>query len=903
MASHDGSAAGAGGPARRPLPTGVVTFLFTDIEGSTKLVAEIGDAAYGAVLDTERALVLEAATVAGGVPFGSEGDAHFVAFSSAGAAIRGAVAAQRALETHPWAHGAVRVRMGIHTGEVQVVAEDYLGLEVHRAARVASAAHGGQVLVTETVRALAGELGDGITLVDLGEHRLKDLARPERLYQVAAPGLLESFPALRTLDATPNNLPPQLTSFVGRADVARAVGLLDRTRLLTLTGPGGTGKTRLSLAIAGDCVDRFPGGAWFVPLAAVTDPSLIASEIATAIGILTPNRPAIETVEDHLKDRAALLVLDNFEQVVSGAPVVGELLRALPKLTVIASSRAPLRIAGEQEFPVPPLTLPEPGTADPETLLASEAVRLFIERAMAVRPEFALTLGNAPHVTEIVRRLDGLPLAIELAAARIRLFTPAAMSERLSDRLALLGAGGRDLPERQRTLRGAIAWSYDLIEPQDRALFARAGVFAGGATLEAAETVCALPGDAEPLDVLDGLDRLGEQSLLRIGSDRHGDVRFAMLETIRDYALERLVERTEATVLRDRHADAFIALARLGDGPGALDRGTWLDRMADDHDNIRAALDHLVASADRQRAADLVHATWRFWQMRGHIVEGRRRVDAVLAMPGWTGHETIARLRALEAAGGLAYWAGDMQRASEDYEQAEAAARRLGDDRELANALYNRFFAQRSTSSPDAWIEGLVAEDQPFLTEALAIWTRVGDKAGRAKTLWALCEHHAYRRETVQAEAAATEALALFEELGDRFWVAWARFMRGFTRTIVRDVGGAADDVVAALAEFRQTNDLSGVALVLAAMSTILLLAGRLSDAYEMAGAARRAAADTGVQLATQWPGELFQAPDEDTTDPALRAALETGAAWTTEAATDRAQALGEELAKRQGSA
>jgi tetratricopeptide (TPR) repeat protein len=531
--------------------------------------------------------------------------------------------------------------------------------------------------------------------------------------------------------------------------------------------------------------------------------------------------------------------------------------------------------------------------------MASEAVRLFIERAMAVRPDFALTPENAPRVAEIVRRLDGLPLAIELAAARIRLFTPAAMAERLGDRLALLGAGGRDLPERQRTLRGAIAWSYELIEPRDRILFARVGVFAGGATLEVAEAVCALPDDADPLDVLDGVDRLAEQSLLRIESDRHGDVRFVMLETIRDYALERLVERAEATVLRDRHADAFITLARSGDGPGAVDRATWLDRMADDHDNLRAALDFLVASGDRRRAADLANGTWRFWQMRGHIVEGRKRVDAVLAMPGWTSQESSARLRALEAAGGLAYWAGDMAGASLSYEEAESEARRLGDERELANALYNRFFAQRATSSPDSWIEGLVAKSQPFLTEALEIWTRLGDKAGRAKTLWALCEHHAYRRETTEAEAAATEALALFEELGDGFWVAWARFMRGFTRTIVLDDRGAAEDVSVALGEFRRTNDTSGVALVLAAMATILLIADRLPEAYEMAGASRRLAAETGVLLATMWPRTLFQAPDEDTTDPALRAALETGAAWTTEAATDRAQLLGEELATR----
>jgi predicted ATPase/class 3 adenylate cyclase len=879
-----------------------VTFLFTDIEGSTKLVAAVGDAAYGAVLDAERALVLDAATAEGGVPFGSEGDAHFVAFPSAAAAVRAAVAAQRALAGHPWQGEPVRVRMGIHTGEAQVVGDDYLGLEVHRAARVAAAAHGGQVLITDATRVLAGEPGDGVELRDLGEHRLKDLARPERLFQVTAAGLDATFPALRTLDATPNNLPPQLTSFVGRAEVADAAGLLARARLLTLTGPGGTGKTRLSLALAAECLQLFPGGAWFVALAAVTDPALIASAIAASIGLLAPGRAPIDRVIDHFRDREALLVLDNFEQVVAGAPVVADLLRAAPGLRIVVSSRAPLRVTGEQEFPVPPLSLAPPGAADAESLMASEAVRLFVERAMAVRPDFALTADNGRHVAEIVRRLDGLPLAIELAAARVRVLTPAAMSERLGqrlgDRLGMLSAGGRDLPERQRTLRGAIDWSHDLLEPADRVLFARLGVFAGGGPLATAEAVCGITAGEEPLDVFGGLERLAEQSLIRIEDDRHGDTRFVMLETIREYALQKLAERGEVAALRDRHADAFLALVRAAaaDGPGADDRGTWLDRLDDEHDNLRAALDHLVEAGDRERASAYVYAVWRFWQMRGHIIEGRRRVDTVLAMPGWPDEPSLARVRALEAAGGLAYWAGDMAGASSRYGEAAVVARRLGDERELANALYNRFFAQRPTSAIGEWV-AVLAEDRSLLDEALEIWTRLGDEAGVAKALWGLGEHHVYRDEFEAAEEATTRALAIFERLGDRFWIAWTRFTRAFGRARQGKLASAGLDLGEALRDFRTNRDVSGVAIVLSALSSILLMAGRPADGYAVGAAARRSIAETGLHIASLWPTSDIPTPDPDPADPVLRAAARDGAGWSRDEAADRAIALADELA------
>ena len=644
------------------LPTGTVTFLFTDIEGSTRLVAELGDAAWGELLAAEGRLIGDASIAEGGIPFGSEGDAHFVAFPTAGAGIRAAIEAQRAIAAHPWPGNPLRVRMGLHTGETQLVAGDYVGIEVHRAARIASTAHGGQVVVSDPTRILAGDAADAFTFRDLGDHRLKDLPRPERVYQVEAAGLERDFPPLRSLDATPNNLPQQLTSFVGRDEVSAAVALLGRTRLLTLTGPGGTGKTRLSLAVASEVTAANPGGVWFVPLAAVTEPELIASSIATAVGLLAPARTPLQRVIEHFGDRTALIVLDNFEQVVAGATVVAEILRGAPKLRMIVSSRAPLRIAGEQEFAVPPLPVPAAGATDLDEIAGAEAVRLFLERAMAVRQGFTLTADNAAAVAEIVRRLDGLPLAIELAAARVRILTPSAMVARLNDRLSLLSAGGRDLPERQRTLRGAIDWSHDLLDSDSRRLFARLSVFQGGGTFATAEAVCGSDDAGTPdLDVLAGLEMLAEQSLIRILDDRHGDGRFVMLETIREYAAERLADAGEAVVsaFRHRHATAYLELAEAAAATlNSADRGIVLDRLEDDHDNLRTAIVHAIDTADCEQAAGLLRALFRFWHMRGHLVEGRARTAAVLEMPAWTDAPSLSRLRALEVAGGLALLGG-----------------------------------------------------------------------------------------------------------------------------------------------------------------------------------------------------------------------------------------------------
>src|SRR5438552_11266380 len=532
----------------RALPAGTVTFLFTDIEGSTKLLNELGTDRFHDVLAIHTR-TLRDAFKDGGFEVRIEGDALFMVFPVAAKAVRAAGAAQRALAATTFPHGAaVRVRMGMHTGEgVPASAEagaDYVGIDVHRAARVAAAANGGQVLVTDATATLARpELADGISLRDLGEFHLKDLAQPEHIYQLVISGCPADFPPVRSLDRTTTRLPAQPTTFVGRErEIAEGQRLLERARLVTLTGPGGTGKTRLSLRIAEESAAAFGDGTFFVPLAPITDPELVPSTIAHTLGVqVSGSELPLPRLIDHLKDKRMLLVLDNFEQILPAAPVVGQLLGASAALKVIATSRAPLRIAGEQEFPVPPLEVPDPQHLPAfEVLAQSDAVRLFVERARAVRPDFRVTPENAAAVAEICNRLDGLPLAIELAAARIKVLTPQSMLPKLREGLDVLASTARDLPERQRTLRGAIAWSWDLLNPAECKLFSRLAVFVGGGMLPQIEELC---GPAKELgsNVLDALSSLVEHSLVR-QSEIAGEPRFRMLVTIREFALERLAD-------------------------------------------------------------------------------------------------------------------------------------------------------------------------------------------------------------------------------------------------------------------------------------------------------------------------------------------------------------------------
>jgi predicted ATPase/class 3 adenylate cyclase len=810
------------------LPTGTVTFLFTDIEGSTRLLESLG-ASWPPILERHHAILRDAIAAGGGTEVSTEGDAFFAAFPSAPGAVVTAADAQRALAAEAWpANASVKVRMGLHTGEGMLGGDSYVGLDVHRAARVAAAGHGGQVLLSGATQALtAGSLPEGVTFDDLGEHRLKDLSRPEHLWQLVIDGLSGEFPPLRTLDATPNNLPLQLTSFLGRQrEVSEVLELLASYRLVTLTGPGGTGKTRLALQAAAESTDRFLGGVYFVALEPITNPDLFVPTIAQSVGMPDPGGATLQRLAEHFGDRASLLVLDNFEQLDAAAPQVGDLLAAAGGLVVLATSRSPLRVYGEREYPVPPLGLPDPrNLPDLEQFTQFESVALFVERAVAVRPDFAVDNANAPAVAEICVRLDGLPLAIELAAARVRVLTPQAILERLSDRLGLLSGGARDLPERQQTLRGAIAWSHDLLEEMDRRAFARISVFAGGATLEQIEEVCFDP--AERAMALDVVTSLVDKSLLREDSI-DGVPRFRMLETIRQYAAEQLAATDEEAAIRARHAAATLAFAEEGAavvlGP---DGRAWLDRFELERDNIRAAMAWALDGTHTETALRLLTACWRYWQIRGYLAEGRANAERALALPD-TRDFPEARERALEAAGGIAYWQGDSDAARVWYQETLDIARARGDERAEANALYNLTFTF-------AWQPEAQEEARRVAQESLAVNQRLGDQHGIGRALWAVASTYYFDSDWDRSAEIIEQALEIFREIGDRFMLGWGLYMRALIRTkIAPDLVRA--DLTEAYEIFQETDDVTGYVLVFDAFAAAAHAVGDDVTAARLAG-------------------------------------------------------------------
>ena len=669
------------------LPAGTVTFLFTDVERSTQLLAELGTEDYGAVLEEHRRRLREA--FAAGHEVDTQGDALFYAFARADDAVTAAAAGQRALDALP-----LRVRMGIHTGQPSLLGDGYIGLDVHRAARVCAAAHGGQVVLSQTTHDLVDA-----DVRDLGEHRLKDLTQPQRLYQLVATGLQAQFPPLRTLENRPTNLPSQATPLVGRADELEALHALladDGTRLVTLTGPGGTGKTRLALHAAAEAVELFRNGVWFVALEAVQDPALVLPSIAQTLGLYeSGDRPLATAVREHLAGQQVLLVLDNFEQLLDAARTVSDVLDNAPGVHVLVTSRAPLRLAAEHVVPVPPLGVPDAASLPAlEALSKYEAVQLFVDRAHAVAPSFSVTSENAPAVAELCVRLDGLPLAIELAASRVKLLPPQALLARLSRRLELLRGGARDRPERQQTLRATLDWSFDLLDERRRRLFARLSVFSGGFRLDAAEAVC----EAE----LDDVEALLEHSLLRTEVRPDGEPRFFMLESIRDYAREHLEEDGEADAVHDRHARWYGAWLEQRTEQRLTGRLTadW-EPEDEEHDNIRAALawarDHAEIELELQFAAS---AGLFFWPNRGHVSEGRRWLDEVLARS--QGADPRRRGRALLAAAQHAWRQGEHAPADELAAEAQAIFEQLDDRPPLAAALMTRAIAADARGDREA---------------------------------------------------------------------------------------------------------------------------------------------------------------------------------------------------------
>lgn len=596
-------------------PTGTITFLFSDIEGSTRLLQDLGEE-YEGVLDAHRNLLRTAFEQHHGHEVGSEGDSLFVVFERATDAVTAAIDGQRSVQKHEWPPGAeIRVRVGIHTGEARLVGGDYVGLAVHRASRICSAGHGGQILVSATTRELVeGHLPKRVALKDLGEHRLKDLARAERLFQVCHPEISMNFPPLRSLESRRHNLPTQLTSFIGRErDFAEVKKLVSSARLLTITGAGGSGKTRLALKVASDLLDQHPHGVWVVDLAAVTDPELVLQELASTLSVREQEgRPLDASLNDFLADKKLLLVLDNCEHLVAACSrVADQVLRVSPDSRIIVTSREALGVGGEVAWRIPSMSVPDldaGGSID--ELSAYEAVKLFLERAFLAVPSFTPTSSDVPLLIQICQRLDGIPLAIELAAARVKVLSLKQIADRLDDRFRLLTGGSKSMLPRQQTLRALVDWSYALLSESERVVLVRASVFAGGFTLEAAESVCSGEGVSEE-DVLDSLAALVDKSLLVV--DRGGQAaRCRFLETIRQYSREKRALRDPGTGVRGILRACVLREQRPGSSGGGgpylcdrtLDRRLWAQAVSQRDPSAGGDGAHADGQPAERRAGD-----------------------------------------------------------------------------------------------------------------------------------------------------------------------------------------------------------------------------------------------------------------------------------------------------------
>lgn len=836
-------------PARADLPSGTVTFVFTDIEGSTKLAHGLGTERWGEVLAQHASAIRAAYRAHRGVEVRTEGDSFFLAFEAARHAVGFAAEAQRALAATRWKHDApVRVRMGMHTGEgarpgTVADASDYVGYEVHLAARVAAAPRGGQVVISAATAQLTGDqLPPGVALRDLGEHQLKDITQPIRLYQLVVDGLPSDFPALRTLSAVANNLPVQLTSFVGRqSELETARGLLERTRLVTLVGPGGTGKTRLAIEVGSSVLGRSPDGVWFVDLSPLSARDQAVRAIASAVGLMetrpalgaAPAPPAeqpLEALTRSLADRELLLILDNCEHLVEAcASIAHTLLTAGPRLRVLATSREPLNISGETVLRLPPLTVPAArangGAAE------SEAVKLFAERASRVRPGFALTEENLPAVAQITRRLDGLPLAIELAAARVKVLTPQEIAGRLDDAFKLLGSGSRGGTQRHQTLRATIDWSYELLEERERVLFRRLAVFVGGFDHAAAEFVAAGDG-LDAFEVLDALEVLVDRSLVLAEYAGAGS-RFGMLQTMAQYAQEKLAEAGKTASVRGRHLSWCLDLAEKAEhGLEGSEQLEWLERLDRDRENIRAALEWAESDpALCESALRLGGALGRYWDLRDQLAEGRERLERLLLRAA--GAPLDSRWSALFWAARLAQMAADVPAAQALGESATATAREWGDEKALSRSL-----------TLLALIENLAGEPRrarELWEESIARARRIADDWSISRSLYGLGMLAQGEGDGERARSLLGESLETARRLGDQGAVALAHFALGKVAGIARDLPGAGDAFEACLAVCRKLGwdgsaaaTLHELALVAATAGDLRLAAERHREALEL---------------------------------------------------------------------
>jgi predicted ATPase/class 3 adenylate cyclase/DNA-binding CsgD family transcriptional regulator len=707
------------------LPTGMLTFLFTDLEGSTQLWEQHPQGMHVA-LARHDTILKQAISAKAGKVFKTTGDGVLAVFPSAVDALSAAIVAQRALQQQDWGViGPLRVRMALHTAVGQVRDGDYFGPPLNRVARLCAVAYGGQILLSGATKELVQDrLPPTAALLDLGEHRLKDLTLPEHIFQLVAPELGADFPPLKIVEHRSNNLPAQATRLIGRErELATVCALLRRNdvRLVSLTGTGGVGKTRLSLQIAADLLDEFANGVFFVALAPISDPSLVVSAIANTLGVREAgDQNLIASLKDYLREKQLLLVLDNFEQILAAALDIGEILTAARQLKVLVTSREALGLYGEYEFAVQPLSVPDLTHPQSMALLTKyDCVRLFIERSQAVNANYVVTEENARAIAEICCRLDGLPLAIELAAARSKMFPAEALLKRLDSRLGLLTKGPRDMPNRHQTLRAAIEWSYDLLDDFEKQLFTRLSVFVGGFVPDAAEIVCNEGSDLQ-LRTIDGLESLFNKSLLDRREGGRSELGFVILETIREYATERLVESGAADTIRRRHAAYYLELAEAAEPMlTSGERGEWLTRLAVEHDNLRAALAWSAAEEGRgEIGGRLVGALGWFWYFSGHLSEARYWLDSMLKQH--TRLPTAIRAKMLFAAGAQAFYHGDYTKAHTLLEESVMLWQELGDIRGLAYA--------ECTLGRVSLFEGDLARALSYAEKSVALSRDLGDK-------------------------------------------------------------------------------------------------------------------------------------------------------------------------------
>jgi len=812
------------------LPTGTLTFLLTDVQGSTTLWEQAPRAMQEALARCE-ALTRSAVEQQDGflVKSRGEGDSVFAVFARAADAALAALALQKAFHAEPWPdETCLSVRIALHTGEVQLRDGDYYGQAINRAARLRSLGNGGQILLSQTTcEIIIDNLPFGAELTDLGEQHLRDLSRPERVFQLSASGLASQFPPLKSPASTPNNLPRQLTSFVGReAEIAEVNALLDGTCLLSLTGAGGTGKSRLSLQAAAGRLEDFPEGVWLAELAALSDHALVVQAVATTAGLREePDRPLIQTLTSAWKTSRVLLVLDNCEHLVAAcAELVNSLLRACPQVKILATSREVLNVPGETVWRVPTLSLPSlrPPLPTLETLSQFEAVRLFIDRALSVLPSFTVTRGNVPAIAQICSQLDGLPLAIELAAARVKVLSPEQIAARLDDQFRLLTGGSRTALPRQQTLRALIDWSYNLLSGPEKILLRRLSVFEGGWTMEAAEVICADSALAA-CEVLDTLTHLADRSLVVVES---GEARYRLLGTLRQYAQERLTVAGETDALRAAHGRFFTAFAEEADARmDGAELIPSLENLESETDNLRAALRWAPQAAEgTEFGLRLVAALNKFWLMRGRAREGQGWCVQILARGGEV--PILLRVRALYAFMRLACreeFAAD-EEAGVMAELLETA-HQAGDGKILAEALDHASGIARSSNDN--------ALSQSFMEEALAIRRREGDVCGQSWSLFNLGIIFFQQGKLNEASAFLQEGLLLGRQVENAYYIALNLMHQGRIAQSLGQPGTQRELLQEALGEAQSVGMKECHAAILADLAVNHCQAGEYAEAEQ----------------------------------------------------------------------